>query len=212
MSDMRPTTPQVDFWCGDFGNRYTDRNNLRPELLRARVALWSQIMAATVANPPRSVLEVGANIGVNLRALRSLTDARLFAIEPNDKARAILVEDGVVQDTDVKPGIASSIDFPDAFADLVFTSGVLIHIHPRDLLASMRELYRCSARYIVSIEYFADQPTEVPYRGHGDVLFKQDFGGFWLDNFTDLRVCSYGFAWKRVTGLDNLTWWLLEKR
>ena len=212
MSDMPPTSPQVHFWRGDFGNHYTDRNNLRPELLRARIALWSEILAGTFASPPQSVLELGANVGMNLRALRALTGARFYAVEPNDKARAILVEDGVVQDGDAKPGIASSIDFPDAFADLVFTSGVLIHIHPRDLRASMREMHRCAARYIVSIEYFADQPTEIPYRGHGDVLFKQDFGGLWLDNFADLRIRSYGFAWKRVTGLDNLTWWLLEKR
>ena len=59
---------------------------------------------------------------------------------------------------------------------------------------------------------FSDKPVETPYRDHSDVLFKRDFGGFWLDNFPHLRVVSYGFAWKRVTGLDNLTWWLFEKR
>ena len=43
-------------------------------------------------------------------------------------------------------------------------------------------------------------------------LFKRDFGGFWLDNFPDLQVVKYGFSWKRLTGLDNLTWWVFEKR
>ena len=43
-------------------------------------------------------------------------------------------------------------------------------------------------------------------------LFKRDFGGLWLDTCPDLRVVAYGFAWKRLTGLDNLTWWLFEKR
>ena len=42
-------------------------------------------------------------------------------------------------------------------------------------------------------------------RGHNDRLFKRDFGGFWLDMFPKLRVTAYGFAWKRVTGLDTLT-------
>lgn len=51
-----------------------------------------------------------------------------------------------------------------------------------------------------------------PYRGHDDRLFKRDFGGYWLDHFSDLWTVAYGFAWKRITGLDNLTWWLFEKR
>ena len=112
---------------------------------------------------------------------------------------------------DVKAGIASAIDWPDGAADLVFTSGVLIHIHPDQLHASMREIHRASARWIVSVEYFSDGPTEVAYRGHSGVLFKRDFGSEWLELFPELRPVAYGFEWKRVTGLDNLTWWLFQK-
>ncbi len=202
---------QVEFWRGDFGNAYTDRNNLKPDLARSRVAMWSSILQHTLSAPPASILEVGANIGVNLRALSAITGARAMALEPNDKARAILVEDAVVDAADVKPGIASAIDWPDASADLVFTSGVLIHIHPDQLHPSMRDIHRVAKRWIVSIEYFADRPTEVAYRGHSEVLFKRDFGSEWLDLFPDLRPVAYGFEWKRVTGLDNLTWWLFEK-
>lgn len=209
---MTNANAQVDFWRGDFGNQYTDRNNLDPAILRARVGLWSTILSHTVGRPPQSILEVGANIGINLRALRSLTAARFYAVEPNDKARQILQEDKVIELGDLRSGIASAIDFPDAHAEFVFTSGVLIHIAPQNLEASMREIYRCSSRYIASIEYFADKPTELPYRGHGDVLFKCDFGGMWLDFFPNLNLLGYGFAWKRATGLDNLTWWLFEKR
>jgi pseudaminic acid biosynthesis-associated methylase len=206
------STPQVEFWRGDFGDVYTDRNVASPEQLRARVALWSDILGHAVGAPPGSILEVGANRGINLRALRALTGARLLAVEPNDKARALLVSDGIVSATDVRGGVSAAIDFPDGVADLAFTSGVLIHIHPDHLLASMREIHRCAARWIACIEYFADKPETVPYRGHDDRLFKRDYGSLWLDSFTDLRVAGYGFAWKRVTGLDNLTWWLFEKR
>ena len=52
----------------------------------------------------------------------------------------------------------------------------------------------------------------IPYRGQEGLLFKRDFGGLWLDSFPSLRTVAYGFAWKRVTGVDNLTWWLFEKR
>jgi pseudaminic acid biosynthesis-associated methylase len=161
-------------------------------------------------DPPKSILEVGANIGINLRALGALSGARMMAIEPNDKARAILLEDRVVASDDVQAGIASRIPLPDRAADLVFTSGVLIHIHPDELHQSMREIYRCSARWIVSVEYFSDTPVEVAYRGHSGVLFKRDFGSEWLDLFPDLRPISWGFEWKRITGLDNLTWWIFE--
>jgi spore coat polysaccharide biosynthesis protein SpsF len=168
-------------------------------------------MGHTLQAPPESILEIGANLGINLRALRALTAARLFAVEPNDKARSILVKDGIVAATDVRSGVASAIDFGDDAVDLAFTSGVLIHIHPDDLLVSLREIYRCSKRWIVCVEYFSDKIEMIPYRGHNDRLFKRDFGSFWLDNFPKLRPVAYGFAWRRVTGLDNLTWWLFEK-
>jgi pseudaminic acid biosynthesis-associated methylase len=206
------TTQQVEFWRGNFGNAYTDRNNLEPHLLRMRTAMWAKILSPTMAAPPQTILEIGANIGVNLRVIRALSGARLMAVEPNDKARGILIQDQVVAEPDLRAGIASAIDFPDGTADLVFTSGVFIHIHPDDLLGSMKEIHRVSSRYIACVEYFSDTPTEVLYRGHSDKLFKRDFGGEWLDHFPDLVPVAYGFEWKRVTGLDNLTWWLFEKR
>jgi pseudaminic acid biosynthesis-associated methylase len=209
---MTATPHQVEFWRGAFGDAYTDRNDATPEQLRARVALWSEILAHTLTEPPTTILEVGANRGINLRALRALTGARFLALEPNGKAREILVRDGIVAASDARDGTARSIGFPDATADLAFTSGVLIHIHPDDLAASIAEIHRCARRWIVCIEYFSDKPEQIAYRGHSDVLFKRDFGGFWLDQFPALRTVAYGFAWKRTTGLDNLTWWLFEKR
>lgn len=204
--------PQAEFWTGAFGDAYTDRNIASPEQMQARLALWSAILGHTISAPPSSILEVGANLGINLRALRLLSSARRYALEPNEKARGILVRDGVVASQDLREGLASKIDLPDGVADLAFTSGVLIHIHPDHLPASLKEIHRCAKRWIACIEYFSDKPEMIPYRGHDDRLFKRDFGGLWLDSFADLRIVAYGFAWKRVTGLDNLTWWLFEKR
>ena len=203
---------QLRFWRGEFGDGYMVRNPADAALLRARVALWARILDGLVGAPPASILEVGSNIGINLRALRALTGARLMALEPNPTARRTLTEDGVVPAADVMDGFAASIPLPEAAADLVFTCGVLIHIHPDDLQASVREIHRVATRYIVCIEYFSDKPEMIPYRGHQDRLFKRDFGGLYLDLFADLHVLDYGFAWKRATGLDNLTWWLFEKR
>ncbi|TQV83644.1 class I SAM-dependent methyltransferase [Denitrobaculum tricleocarpae] len=43
-----------------------------------------------------SILEVGANVGINLRALSNLCNAELTAVEPNDQVREKLVRAGVV--------------------------------------------------------------------------------------------------------------------
>lgn len=152
-----------------------------------------------------SILEIGANVGINLRALRRLTAARLAGVEPNASARALLAECA----DDVFDGIAAAIPAADASFDLVFTSGVLIHIPPSELLASCKEIERVSRRYIVAVEYFARDLEAKQYRGH-DALWKRDFGAYWLDHFP-LRPVACGFAWSRLTGLDDLTWWVLEK-
>ena len=208
---MSDKTSQVEFWRGEFGDSYTDRNAPTEAQLSARTAMWTEILACMADAPPASILEVGANLGINLRTLSGLTGATLMAIEPNAYAREMLVTDGVVTADKAHDGVADAIHLPDGAVDMAFTSGVLIHIHPDSLLSSCREIHRVARRYIVCIEYFAQNPEEVAYRGHSSVLFKRDFGGFWLDHFSDLKVLGYGFVWKRVTGLDDLTWWVFEK-
>ena len=111
------SNPQVQLWRGEFGDAYVDRNTASPDTLRANVSMWSKIFSHTMVAPPQSILEVGANIGINLRALRSLTAARFYAIEPNDKARSILVRDKVLDEKDLRGGTASAIDFPDGVAE-----------------------------------------------------------------------------------------------
>lgn len=210
MSDHRATS-ELSHWRGKFGDDYTDRNLSTAEILLARKKLWSEILSLCAPEPPRSILEVGSNIGVNLRAISQLTPAALYALEPNARARRQLVEDGVVAPERAMDGTASAIPLPDGACDLAFTSGVLIHIHPDDLPAATAEIVRVTRRYVVCVEYFADKPEEVIYRGQPGLLFKRDFGAFYLDRFADLVPLGCGFAWRRTTGLDNLTWWLFRK-
>ena len=205
------TDPQLEFWRGSFGDEYIKRNPLNEATVRSRIAMWARILEALRGRPLDSVLEVGANVGVNLAALRHLTPATLYALEPNDKARARLVENGLVPAARALGGSAAAIALDDRAVDLVFTSGVLIHIAPENLAAACRDMHRVARRYVACIEYFSSDPEEVLYRGHAGRLYKRDFGGFWLDQFADLRVVDYGFFWRRSTGLDNLTWWLFEK-
>ena len=197
----------LDTWKGTFGDHYTERNAGSPLIVPARMAFWRQVLAVLPADLA-SIVEVGAGGGANLQALRLLTDARLRAIEPNATARARLAGHGIAADE----GHAGRLPLLAGSADLVFTSGVLIHVPPADLLAACREIHRVAARSIVCIEYFADSPEEKPYRGQAGLLWKRDFGSFWLDHFPDLRPLGYGFAWKPLTGMDNTTWWAFGKR
>lgn len=209
----KPTadTDQLRFWRGEFGKDYVGRNDANPELLRPRVAMWAPILRALAGSPPASALEVGCNIGLNLRAISTLSDATLYGLEPNDDACKILVRDQVLPAERVLNANAFEIPMADGAVDLAFTSGVLIHIHPDDLGRACDEIHRVAQRYIVCVEYFADQPEGKPYRGHEDRLFKRDFGGFYLDRFPGLELVDCGFFWKRTTGLDNLTWWAFRK-
>ena len=173
--------------------------------------MWSSIMECMAEVEPKSILEVGSNIGNNLHAINNISNAKLYAVEPIKQAREILVNSGLLPSENIFDGTAEKIPFSNQSADLVFTNGVLIHIHPNNLLQACKEIYRVSAKYIVCIEYFSDKNEEIPYRGHDEVLFKCDFGSFWLDNFSDLLLSGYGFNWKRATGLDNLNWWVFRK-
>jgi len=204
-------TPQVDFWRGAFGDAYTDRNALSGDALRARTAMWARVLEPVRSRPPASVLEVGANVGINLRALSGLLDADLYAVEPNAAARGRLSESGLVQPDHVFDATGDDLPLADGAVEMVFTSGVLIHVAPERLEATCREMHRVSSRLIACVEYFSVSPEERTYRDHSERLFKRDFGGFWWDLFPDLRLLDYGFFWRRATGLDDLTWWLFEK-
>lgn len=202
---------QLNFWQGQFGDTYADRNAADVETLKLRTAMWTRMLGA-MSPPPGSILEVGANVGLNLRALSELLPAELTAVEPNEKARDILAESGALPVDRIHDASSTSLPLDDESVELAFTSGVLIHIAPDDLLPSCREMHRVSSRYIACAEYFNPTPVEIEYRGHSGVLFKRDFGAFWLDNFADLELVDYGFFWKRATGLDDLTWWVFRKR
>lgn len=205
-------TEQVKFWRGEFGDTYVDRNSTTHEPMGARLNLWVRIFAYMADDMPKSVLEVGPNIGLNLRAMKMLCEADYYAVEPNAKARQVLIAENILPESNLQDGFAGDFIVPKTPVDLAFTSGVLIHIHHDDLLEACTNIYKASGKYIVCYEYFSDQPETIEYRGHGDKLFKRDYGSFWLENFPDLKCLGYGFEWKHMTGMDNATWWVFEKR
>jgi pseudaminic acid biosynthesis-associated methylase len=203
----RPASEQERFWSGEFGDAYSARNT-GADVVAGNLALFSRILSRT--DNVASVLELGANIGLNLRALRQLIpDGELAGVEINPVAAQELRAWG---GADVHEG--SILDLaPGRTWDLTFCKGVLIHIAPADLPAAYQRLYDCSSRYVLVAEYYNPSPVTIPYRGHDDRLFKRDFAGDLLERYADLRLVDYGFVYHRdpVFPLDDITWFLLEK-
>ena len=51
----------------------------------------------TITKNVSSILEVGSNVGVNLRAIKRFdSDIKLYAVEPNETAIDILIKDNVL--------------------------------------------------------------------------------------------------------------------
>ena len=205
-------TTQLDAWRGEFGDSYVDRNETLADVLRMRTRMWADLLRGTYGAEPESILEVGCNIGLNLRSISRLCGAALHAVEPNAKARERLLHDRVIPAANLHDATGQNLPFADGSIDMVFSSGVLIHVHPDDLGAVADEMHRVSGRWLLIAEYFSAQPESIPYRGRDDLLFKRDFGGFFLDRFNDLEVVDDGFLWQRTSGIDDLTWVLFRKK
>ena len=204
-ADLKP----LQAWAGEFGDAYTERNILSDEAVRGRVRMWSGIWDRMQPQAPASVLEVGANVGLNLRALQALTDAELWGQEPNpsalDRLRAVLPEGRALE------GFAHEIPLADGAVDLVMTMAVLIHVHPSLLERTLDELHRVSSKWIVLAEFFAQSQEAVTWRGEEGLLHRNDYGGLLMDRFPDLQLVDYGFWWRRATSGGDCTWWLFRK-
>lgn len=204
---MTYKTDQENFWAGNFGDDYIDRNKSK-ELFAANLNFFTKALRS--ADKVNSVVEFGANIGMNLRALKMLyPDQQQSGVEINQTAADQLIE--FVGDDNVFVG--SILDYaPETPVELALIKTVLIHINPEMLPAVYDKLYEASSRYVLVCEYYNPSPMTVNYRGHNERLFKRDFCGEMLDRFSDLRLVDYGFAYKRdVFSQDDITWFLMEK-
>lgn len=202
-------TPQEEFWAGSFGDEYINRNT-SDSYLASNLNFFSK--AFQQIGKVDSLVEFGANVGMNLKAIQLLfPEIQLQGIEINETAASQLCEELGTQN--VFHG--SLFDFePNQPFDVSLIKGVLIHINPEMLPKVYEKLYQASNRYILICEYYNPSPVTINYRGHEDRLFKRDFAGEMLDKFKDLTLVDYGFCYKRDPTFpqDDITWFLLEKR
>jgi len=197
-------TGQMKEWMSEFGKEYTNRNALSLDELNKLYRKKFGITRTELNNlfvgeldPSVKILEVGSNIGNQLLLLQRMGFKNLYGIEIN--SYAIELSKSRTKNINIVQGSAFDIPFKDEFFDLVFTSGLLIHIAPSDIKVVMQEIHRCTKEYIWGLEYYADKYTKIVYRGKKNLLWKTDFAKLYLNLFDELELVKE----KRLKYLNN---------
>lgn len=190
---MKKITIQMKEWMEDFGKKYTNRNALTLDELE-RMHENNYGLGRTELNNifigkfdhSIKILEVGSSIGNQLLLLQKMGFKNLYGIEINDYA--VELSKQRTNNINIIQGSAFDIPFKNEYFDLVFTSGVLIHIAPHDINLVLNEIYRCTKEYIWGFEYYEEKYTEIIYRGKKDLLWKANFAQLYLDLFKDVKL------------------------
>jgi len=194
MSETMPkSTQQMQVWTSRFGKDYTDRTHQSVEEVDALYiknfgVARTDLNSEFLADLDRSIkiLEVGCNMGAQLQCLQSMGFENLYGIELQQYA--VRVAKQQTRDAKVIQGSIFNIPFKDNYFDLVFTSGVLIHIHPDDIQGALREVGRCTRNYIWGYEYYSPEHIMIPYRGKENLLWKGDFAQPYLSQFSKFKI------------------------
>ncbi|MFC1884993.1 pseudaminic acid biosynthesis-associated methylase, partial [Thermodesulfobacteriota bacterium] len=192
-------TRQIEKWRGQLGNDYIERNIFEDWKMEPGKKAFRRIIGKIKFS---SILEVGSNIGLNLIYLTGQfgDGVDFYAIEPNKKAFDILISEKRLNLKKAWNRSAFKIPLDDFSVDLVFTAGVLIHIAPDDLGRATDEIVRVARKHVLCIEYFSHKPEEIEYCGKKGLLFKRDFGLFYLERYKNLEWIDYGFLWNKEFG------------
>ena len=188
-----PKTIQTSVWKSEFGREYTDRNTFDNEelnqlYLKNYGVTRRQINESSLGDigHDASFLEVGCNTGNQLSLLQEMGYRDLSGIELQPYALEIARRR--LPGISLQSGSALALPHASESFDIVFTSGVLIHIAPDDLPMALDEIHRCSRKFIWGMEYYASQVSEVRYRGQRGLLWKADYARLYLDRFPDLEL------------------------
>jgi len=209
------TNTQLLEWTGSFGKEYTQRNAMSldevDELYLKNYGVTRTDLNKSFLNRfSRSIkiLEVGSNIGNQLMLLQKMGFNNLYGIEPQREAIELSKSRSV--GINIIEGSVFDIPFKDRYFDLVFTSGVLIHIEPKNIKKAIKEIYRCSKRYIWGFEYYSEKYENIVYRGKGNLLWKANFPKIYMDTFSDLKLLKINFI--KYKDSDNVDVMFLLKK
>lgn len=185
----------MSIWKKKFGNDYLIRNprsvSELDNLFRERYGTSKTMMLHNLFYDMvgvGSVLEVGCSIGLNLQILHNRFHwLRLCGIDINRKAINMGKK---VDHIDMLYGDILDIPFRCNSFDMVFTSGVLIHIHPESLEMAVKELVRVAGKYVVGFEYYSQRRQMITYRGKENELWKDDWTKVFMNTCDNLKVVN----------------------
>lgn len=206
---------QLNIWESNFGQEYTDRNNLSLNDLEklyknnygvTRTALNTLFLDKL--DYSKKILEIGSNFGIQLLCLQRMGFQNLYGIEPQEYA--VHLSKKRTKNINIIRGNVFDVPFKDNFFDIVFTSGVLIHIHPKNIKKALKEIYRCSCEYIWGFEYYSEKYTELEYRGQKEALWKANFPKIYQDIFPDIKIVKVKFL--KYQENDNIDVMFLLKK
>ncbi|MEW6263549.1 MAG: pseudaminic acid biosynthesis-associated methylase [Thermodesulfobacteriota bacterium] len=209
------TTFQINTWTSDFGRTYTDKNartveamsQAFKELLGISRLELNQCFLGHLDRKLR-ILEVGCNVGVQLQALQQMGFSELYGIEI--QSYAVEMSKEKTRGIQIIQGSGLDIPFKDGFFDLVYTSGVLIHVAPDEVKTVMSEMHRCASRFIWGYEYWAPEWTALEYKSRQNLMWKTDYPRLFLEYFSDLRVVKEE-KYQYIGGHEVDVMYLLEK-
>jgi pseudaminic acid biosynthesis-associated methylase len=210
-------TVQEKFWNSEFGKEYTDRNKWGSDeewdnIYRDTWGLTKlEINDKVLHDMPRDIkiLEVGCNYGAQLRGFQRMGFTNLYGVEL--QSYAVEESKKAYSGLNIITGSGFDLPFKDGFFDLVCTNGVLIHISPKDHHAFMKEMYRCTKKYIMGWEYYSEDPKELNYRDNKGFMWKADYAEIYKMGFPDLELKKQHLV-KYVATENHDTIFLLAKK
>ena len=132
----------------------------------------------------KKVLEVGCNVGHNLRELEKAhgIDIDITAIM---KANNFYPKNNFWEDNI----LTTNIDWHTY--DFVFTRAVLSHLNNDQVLTAMKKMFVASNSYIMTCEYYAQSYNEIPWRD--EVLYCRNYAELWKK--FDVKVILDTWVW-----------------
>jgi len=132
----------------------------------------------------RKICEAGCNVGNNLS--RFPDNFSVYGMDMNEHA--------LQKAKEKYPNFRFQVEnikkttFIDSFFDLVFTRGVLIHIHSDEVDSVLQEFLRISKRWIFNLEYFDEDEKMINWKRGQNLLWYRNMKKRW--NKFNVRIVS----------------------